>query len=45
MAAGAPALAQDKDDKPAKVEEVIPQVRTTRHSGVFGGSVTLASAD
>jgi carboxypeptidase C (cathepsin A) len=43
--AGAPALAQDKaekadkGDKPvaAKVEEVVPQVRTTRHSGVFGG--------
>src|SRR5512139_494767 len=38
LAAAGPGLAQDKpDDKPAKVEEVIPQVRTTRHSGVFGG--------
>jgi carboxypeptidase C (cathepsin A) len=44
MAAGAPALAQDKDDKPAKVEEVIPQVRTTRHSGVFGGQKVNYSA-
>lgn len=33
-----PAMAQDKDAKPeAKIERVIPQVHTTRHSGVFGG--------
>lgn len=36
--AAAPALAQDKDNKPtAKVEAVIPQVHVTKHSGVFGG--------
>ena len=38
-----PALAQDKADDPAasptdaKVEKIVPQVRTTRHSGTFGG--------
>ncbi len=37
--AAAPAWSQDKggDDKPAKVETVVPQARTTRHSGTFGG--------
>jgi carboxypeptidase C (cathepsin A) len=38
--AAAPALAQDKpgkDEKPAKVETVVPQVHTSKHSGVFGG--------
>jgi carboxypeptidase C (cathepsin A) len=37
--AAAPAMAQDKgkDDKPAPVEKVVPQVSTTRHSGIFGG--------
>jgi len=37
--AAMPATAQDKakDDKPAKVETVVPQVHTSRHSGVFGG--------
>ena len=46
MAAGAPAFAQDtaKDDKPAKVEEVIPQVRITKHSGLFGGQKVNYSA-
>jgi len=33
----APALAQDKSDKDAPAEKVVPQVVTTRHSGVFGG--------
>ena len=43
MLAAAPCAAQGKDDAPAgdkpgiKVEEVVPQVRTTRHSGIFGG--------
>jgi carboxypeptidase C (cathepsin A) len=40
LATAAPAAAQDKDgkdEKPAKVETVVPQVHTTRHSGVFGG--------
>ncbi|MFL6854979.1 MAG: S10 family peptidase [Sphingomicrobium sp.] len=40
LAASAPAMAQDKaekDDKPAKVETVVPQVHSTRLSGVFGG--------
>ena len=44
----APALAQDKadkpGDKPVKVEQVIPQVRTTRHSGNFGGQKVNYSA-
>ncbi|MCL6684049.1 S10 family peptidase [Sphingomonas alba] len=33
----APVLAQDKSDKDAPAEKVVPQVVTTRHSGVFGG--------
>ena len=38
LTAAGPALGQDKpDEKPAKVETVVPQVRTTQHSGVFGG--------
>ncbi|MFL6768042.1 MAG: S10 family peptidase [Sphingomicrobium sp.] len=40
LAASEPAMAQDKaekDDKPAKVETVVPQVHSTRLSGVFGG--------
>jgi carboxypeptidase C (cathepsin A) len=47
LATGAPALAQDKadkDDKPAKVETVVPQVHTTKHSGVFGGQKVGYSA-
>jgi carboxypeptidase C (cathepsin A) len=43
----APALAQDKpgkDDKPAKLETVVPQVHTTRHSGNFGGQKVNYSA-
>ncbi len=47
LAATAPALAQDKadkGDKPAKVETVVPQVHTTRHSGVFGGQKVSYSA-
>ncbi|MCL6741989.1 peptidase S10 [Sphingomonas sp. RB56-2] len=38
--AAAPAMAQDKggkDDKQAPAEKVVPQVHTTRLSGVFGG--------
>ena len=37
--AAAPAWSQDKggDDKPPKIETVVPQARTTRHSGTFGG--------
>ena len=44
--AAAPAMAQDKgkDDKPAQAEKVIPQVHTTRHSGVFGGQKVNYSA-
>jgi len=48
--AATPAAAQDKDDAPAggkpviKVEEFVPQVRTTRHSGVFGGQKVNYSA-
>jgi carboxypeptidase C (cathepsin A) len=44
--AAAPALAQDKDDKPApaKVETVVPQSHTTKHSGVFGGQKITYSA-
>jgi carboxypeptidase C (cathepsin A) len=40
LAASAPAMAQDKadkDDKPTKVETVVPQVHSTRLSGRFGG--------
>ena len=45
LALGAPAAAQDKkDDKPAAVEKVEPQVRVTRHSGVFGGQKVNYSA-
>jgi len=47
MAASAPAIAQDKadkDDKPAKVETVVPQSHTTRLSGVFGGQKVSYSA-
>ena len=45
LVAAGPALAQDKpDDKPAKVETVVPQVRTTQHSGVFGGQKIRYSA-
>ena len=47
MLAAAPAFAQDKaDDKKsdAKVAEVVPQVRTSQHSGVFGGQKIRYSA-
>ena len=45
LIAAGPALAQDKpDDKPAKIETVVPQVRTTQHSGVFGGQKIRYSA-
>ena len=45
LVAAGPALGQDKpDDKPAKVETVVPQVRTTQHSGVFGGQKIRYSA-
>jgi carboxypeptidase C (cathepsin A) len=47
MAASAPAVAQDKadkDDKPAKVETVVPQTHTTKLSGVFGGQKVSYSA-
>ena len=39
LAAGVPAVAQEKpaDKAPAKVEDVVPQVVTTQHSGTFGG--------
>ena len=40
LALAGAASAQDKaarDDKPPKVETVIPQAHTTKHSGVFGG--------
>ena len=43
LAAG-PALAQDKDDKPVKVEAVVPQVSATQHSGNFGGQKMRYSA-
>ena len=43
LAAG-PALAQDKDDKPVKVEAVVPQVSATQHSGTFGGQKMRYSA-
>ena len=46
LAIARPAEAQEKPaDKPAvKVEQVIPQIRTTRHSGVFGGQKISYSA-
>jgi carboxypeptidase C (cathepsin A) len=47
LALAGAASAQDKtakDDKPPKVETVIPQVRTTKHSGVFGGQKINYSA-
>ena len=40
MASAVPALAQDKpaDDKGGPpAEQIVPQIRTSRHSGVFGG--------
>ena len=38
LALAGAASAQDKPaDNPAKVETVVPQAHTTRHSGVFGG--------
>ena len=43
LAAG-PALAQDKDVKPVKVEAVVPQVSATQHSGTFGGQKMRYSA-
>jgi carboxypeptidase C (cathepsin A) len=45
-ATAAPALAQDKKDANAEtaVEKVEPQVRTTQHSGVFGGQRIRYSA-
>lgn len=42
-----PARSQEnpsKDDKPAKVETVVPQAHTTRHSGTFGGQKISYSA-
>ena len=48
--AATPAMAQDKaikdgkDDKPAKVETVVPQVHTSKRSGVFGGHKVNYSA-
>ena len=45
LVAAGPALAQDKpDDKPAKAETVVPQVRASQHSGVFGGQKMRYSA-
>ena len=45
LALSGAASAQDKPaDKPAKVETVVPQVKTTRHSGVFGGQKVSYSA-
>ena len=47
LAASTPALAEDKadkDDKPAKVETVVPQSHTTRLSGTFGGQKVNYSA-
>jgi carboxypeptidase C (cathepsin A) len=47
LALAGAASAQDKtakDDKPPKVETVIPQVHTTKHSGVFGGQKINYSA-
>ena len=45
LALAGAASAQDKPaDKPAKVETVVPQARTTRHSGVFGGQKVGYSA-
>ena len=44
LAAG-PALAQDKPaEAPAKIEIVVPQSHTTRHSGTFGGQKVNYSA-
>ena len=39
LAVAAPALGQDKPAEKAapKVEAVVPQVKTSQHSGVFGG--------
>jgi carboxypeptidase C (cathepsin A) len=45
LVAAGPALAQDRpDDKPATAETVVPQSRTTKHSGVFGGQKVGYSA-
>ena len=45
LVAAGPALGQDKpDDKPAKVEMVVPQTHTTKLSGVFGGQKVSYSA-
>ena len=48
LAMASPALAQEKPykpgDKPVKVEQIIPQVRTTRHSCTFGGQKINYSA-
>src|SRR5262245_27198283 len=47
LAASTPALAEDKadkDDKPAKVETVVPQSHTTRLNGTFGGQKVSYSA-
>ena len=37
LVAGSPALAQEEKKADAKAVEVVPQSRTTQHSGVFGG--------
>ena len=39
-----PRTSREADDKPAKVKRVVPQVRTTQHSGVFGGQKIRYSA-
>ena len=46
LAVAAPALGQDKAAEKAapKVEAVVPQVRTSQHSGVFGGQKVRYSA-
>jgi len=47
LALAGAASAQDKsakDDKPAKVETVVPQAHTTKHNGVFGGQKVGYSA-
>jgi carboxypeptidase C (cathepsin A) len=45
LALAGAASAQDKPaDKPVKVETVVPQAHTTRHSGVFGGQKISYSA-
>ena len=46
LAVAAPALGQDKPAERAapKVEAVVPQVRTSQHSGVFGGQKVRYSA-